>query len=78
MPGEELGRKGIKVCIQLKINTKVQYPFDGNVYKKRHKIENIFTWIKDPKSIALRMCWCAHTFISFIALTIIHKFFNAD
>ena len=75
---EELGRKGIKVYIPLKINAKAQYPFDGNLYKKRHIIENLFARIKDPKSIALRMCRCAHTFISFISLIIIHKFFNAD
>ena len=75
---EELEAKGIKVCIPPKINAKVKYPFDARLYKKRHKIENIFARIKDPKSIALRMCRCAHTFISFLSLTIIHKFFNAD
>ena len=75
---EELARRGIKVCIPPKINAKIKYDFDGNLYKKRHKIENIFARIKDPKSIALRMCRCAHTFISFVSLTIIYKFFNAD
>ena len=75
---EELERNGINVCIPLKINAKTKYPFDEKLYRKRHKIENVFARIKDPKSIALRMCRCAHTFISFVALTIIHKFFNAD
>ena len=75
---EELARRRMEVCIPLKINAKIIYPFDKQLYKKRHKVENIFSRIKDPKSIALRMCRCAHTFISFISLTIIIKFFNAD
>lgn len=69
---DHLETKGINICIPPKINSKIKYSYDEKLYKKRHKVENIFARIKDPKGIALRMCRCAHTFHSFVCLTLIY------
>ena len=71
----ELERRNIEICIPPKSNANTPWPYDKKSYKKRHKIENIFARLKDPKGIALRMCRCAHTFSSFVCLTLIKLYF---
>jgi putative transposase len=60
--------KGIEPCIPPKKNRKVQHAYDEKLYKKRHKIENSFAWLKDWRRIAMRYDRCAHTFFSAICI----------
>ena len=64
-----------KVCIPAKSNAKNKIPHDQIIYKKRHRIENMFARIKDLKGIALRTNRCSHTFASFVSLALIKLFF---
>ena len=63
-----LRQKGIKPCIPPKRNRKVQHAYDEKLYKKRHKIENSFGWLKDWRRIAMRYDRCAHAFFSAICI----------
>jgi transposase len=63
-----LTRKGIVPCIPPKKNRKIQHGYDKELYKKRHKIENSFGWLKDWRRIATRYDRCAHTFFSSICI----------
>ena len=58
----------IEACIQSKSNRKIQIPRDRALYRKRHKIENMFGKLKDWRRIHIR---CAHTFMSGIAIAAI-------
>ena len=44
----------ITPCIPSKKNRKVQIPHDAILYKKGHKIENMFGGIKDWRRVAMR------------------------
>lgn len=44
----------ITPCIPSKKNRKVQMPHDAILYKKGHKIENMFGGIKDWRRVAMR------------------------
>jgi putative transposase len=59
--------KGIEPCIPPKMNRKIQHDYDQALYKKRHKVENSFGWLKDWRRIATRYDRCAHTFFSAFA-----------
>ena len=63
-----LKQKGIEPCIPPKRNRKVQHAYDKELYKKRHKIENSFGWLKDWRRIAMRYDRCAHAFFSAICI----------
>ena len=54
--------------IEPKRNRKIQHDYDKAFYKKRHKIENTFGWLKDWRRIAMRYDRCAHTFFSSICI----------
>ena len=58
-------------CIPPKKNRKVPIPHDATLYKKRHKIENMFGKLKDWRRIHTRYDRCAHTFMSAIAIAAI-------
>ena len=60
--------KGIAPCIPPRKNRKIQYGYDKILYKQRHKIENMFGWLKDWRRIAMRYDRCAHTFFSAICI----------
>ncbi len=60
--------RGIEPCIPPKKNRKIKHPYDEQLYKKRHKIENSFGWIKDWRRIAMRYDRCAHAFFSSICI----------
>ncbi|MFS8115569.1 IS5/IS1182 family transposase, partial [Rhizobium jaguaris] len=47
---------------------KVPYPYDSELYKKRHKVENLFAKLKDWRRIATRYDRCAHTFFSAVCI----------
>ena len=63
-----LKAKGIAPCIPPRKNRKVQIVYDINLYKQRHKIENMFGRLKDWRRIAMRYDRCAHTFFSAICI----------
>jgi transposase len=58
-------------CIPSKSNRKIQRPHDRVLYRKRHRIENMFGKLKDWRSIHTRYDRCAHTFMSAIAVAAI-------
>jgi transposase len=60
--------RGIEPCIPSKTNRKVPIPHDKDLYRQRHKIENMFGRLKDWRRIATRDDRCAHTFFSAIAI----------
>ena len=47
---DALASKDIEVCIPPKSNRKTQIPYDKVLYRKRHKIENMFGKLKDRPS----------------------------
>lgn len=47
-----LVNRKIKPCIPPKSNRKIRYPYDGELCKKRAKIENMFSKLKDWPGIA--------------------------
>ncbi len=65
---EALSDRKIEACIPSKSNRKIQIPHDRLLYRKRHKIENMFGKLKDWRCIHTR---CAHTFMSAIAIAAI-------
>jgi transposase len=70
---QALIQKGIAPCIPSKKNRKIQIEYDRELYKQRHKVENMFGRLKDWRRIAMRYDRCAHTFFSaiLIAATVI-------
>jgi putative transposase len=63
-----LRHKGLTPCIPPRRNRKVQTVYDTQLYRQRHKIENMFAKLKDWRRIAMRYDRCAHTFFSAICL----------
>ena len=49
--------KGIAPCIPSRIGRKVQIPHDADLYRQRHKIENMFARLKDWPSPAGSNRW---------------------
>ena len=71
----ELLAKGIVPCIRPRKNRKETIEYDKNLYKQRHKIENMFAHLKDWRRVAMRYDRCAHTFLSTICLACIFTFY---
>ena len=65
---QALTKRGIAPCIPPKSNRKTKIEFDKNLYRCRHKIENMFGKLKDWRRIHTRYDRCAHTFMSAIAI----------
>ena len=65
---EALAARNIEACIPPKRNRKIQYAFNKQLYKTRHKIENMFGRLKDWRRISTRYDRCAHTFFSAICI----------
>jgi transposase len=65
---QALEEKGITPCIPTKKNRKKQILYDKELYRKRHKVENMFAKLKDWRRIATRYDRCAHTFFSAICI----------
>jgi transposase len=63
-----LANRGITPCIPPTASRKVQLPYDKQLYRQRHKIENLFARLKDWRRIATRYDRCAHTFMSAITI----------
>ena len=68
---DALADRNYEACIPSKSNRKIQIPHDKALYRKRHKIENMFGKLKDWRRIHTRYDRCAHTFMSAIAIAAI-------
>ena len=60
--------KGIVPCIPPLKHRKIQHPYDRQLYRERHRIENMFGRLKDWRRIHTRYDRCAHTFMSAICI----------
>ncbi len=60
--------KGITPCTPSSRSRKVPFPYDKDLYRQRHRIENLFAKLKDWRRIATRYDRCAHTFFSAICI----------
>ena len=60
--------KGMTPCIPPRKNRKTQHEYDKLLYKQRHKVENMFGWLKDWRRIAMRYDRCARTFFSAVCI----------
>ena len=58
----------ISPCIPSRKLRKAPIPYDTELYKRRHKIENSFARLKDWRRVATRYDRCAKTFLSAVAL----------
>ena len=67
--------KGITPCIPSRKTRKIPVTYDKELYKQRHKIENMFGRIKDWLRIAMRYDRCAHTFFSAICIAAVVIFY---
>jgi transposase len=63
-----LVERDITACIPSKKNRTVPIPHDPVLYRRRHKIENMFGKLKDWRRIHTRYDRCAHTFMSAICI----------
>lgn len=65
---QALRDKNITPCIPPEKNRRQQMLYDTELYKKRHKVENMFAKLKDWRRIATRYDRCAHAFFSAISI----------
>ncbi len=65
---QALIKRCITPCIPPKSNRKHPPAFDRELYRSRHKIENMFGKLKDWRRIHTRYDRCAHTFFSAICI----------
>lgn len=63
-----LAERGTQACIPPLRHRKIQHVYDKQLYRQRHKIENVFARIKDWRRVATRYDRCAHTFMSAICI----------
>ena len=68
---EALQDKNITPCIPPKKNRTQTIKYDKELYKQRHKIENMFGRIKDWRRIATRYDRCSQIFYSAICIAAI-------
>ena len=64
----ELKEKGISPCIPSRKNRKEPIAHDEELYKQRHKVENMFGRLKDWRRVATRYDRSPTVFLSAIAL----------
>jgi len=55
-------------CIPPTKSRKTPIVYDKALYRRRHKIENLFAKLKDWRRIATRYDRCAHTFFSAVCI----------
>ena len=72
---EALKARGTEPCIPPRRNRKEPLDYDKALYRKRHKIENLFSKLKDWRRIATRYDRCAHAFFSAICIAAAVAFF---
>ena len=60
--------RDIVPCIPSTKSRNVALPYDKELYRQRHRIENMFGRLKDWRRIATRYDRCAHAFFSAICI----------
>ena len=60
--------RGIEVVIPSKRNRKVEIPHDGERYRTRHRVENLFCRMKDFTRIILRKDKTSRSYAGFVSL----------
>ena len=65
---QALAERGITACIPSRSNRKKPIEHDRELYRQRHKNENMFGRLKDWRRIHTRYDRCAHTFMSAICI----------
>lgn len=65
---------GITPCIPSRRGRKTSIPYDADLYKHRHRIENSFARLKDWRRIATRYDRCPKVFLSACALAAVVMF----
>ena len=65
---QALAARGTSACIPSRKGRKLPIPHDAALYRRRHRIENMFGRLKDWRRIHTRYDRCAHAFMSAIAL----------
>ena len=65
---QALAKRKTTACIPSKSNRKVLIPHDRQLYRQRHKIENMFGRPKDWRRVHTRYDRCAHTTFSAICI----------
>lgn len=71
---QALAERGIEACIPPHRSRKIQHAYDRQLYKLRHKIENMFARLKDWRRIHTRYDRCAEIFLSAITIAAIFIF----
>jgi transposase len=71
---EALIERGITPCIPPRKARKIDVQYDKTLYRKRHRIENMFGRLKDWRRIATRYDRCADIFLSACALAAVILF----
>ena len=66
--------RDIQPCIPSRKGRRTAINHDADLYRKRHKIENMFARLKDWRRIATRYDRCADLFLSACALAAIVMF----
>ena len=65
---QALTDRGITPCIPSSRSRKIPFAYDKDIYRQRHRVENLFAKLKDWRRIATRYDRCAHTFFSAICI----------
>jgi transposase len=64
----------IQPCIASRKGRKIVASHDADLYRKRHKIENMFARLKDWRRISTRYDRCADLFLSACAARVIPRY----
>ena len=65
---EALAERGITPCIPPRARRKSPASYCRKQYRQRHRVENMFSRLKDWRRISTRYDRCAHTFFSAICI----------
>ena len=71
---DALAARGTDACIPSSRSRKIPIPHDPAIYRRRHRVENLFARLKDWRRIATRYDRCAHTFMAAITIAAIMIF----
>ena len=64
-----LEERGMTPCIPPRRNRVVQHTYDAGLYRRRHRIENLFAKLKDWRRIATRYDRCGDIFMGALVAT---------
>ena len=65
---------GIEPCIPGRKNRKKTIPYDTDLYRKRHVVENMFATLKDWRGVFVRYERAAWAFMATVVLAALVKF----